>query len=183
MKFRRPPKPPTEERLKRSAIAYLQRYSSSEDNLRQVLQRKVMRAAMALELNPDDFQDMIRDTVGFCVRNGLVDDRAYAETKIAGLRRRGRSTSRIKATLVAKGVSKDLIDETLDDDPKSEIAAAMRFAKRRRFGPWRTTLAVDHKLMEKETAALCRAGFSYALARKIVTAENVDALRQSACDE
>lgn len=176
MKFRRPPKPPTEERLKRSAIAYLQRYSSSEDNLRQVLERKVMRAAVALSLAPDDYREMISEVVSFCVRNGLVDDRTYTETKIASLRRRGRSTSRIRATLSAKGVAANLIDEALDDDPRSEFTAAMRYAKRRRLGPWRTNTDPDNKTLEKETAAMCRSGFAYSLARRIVTAESVDTL-------
>lgn len=142
-----------------------------------------MRAAVALSLAPDDYREMISEVVSFCVRNGLVDDRAYAETKIASLRRRGRSTSRIKATLSAKGVAANLIDEALDDDPRSEFTAAMRYAKRRRLGPWRTKLVVDHKLMEKETAALCRAGFSYSLARKIVSADNIEALEQCVGDE
>lgn len=183
MKARRKPKPPTEERLKRSAIAYLQRYSSSEDNLRQVLARKVMRATMALDLNADDFQDMIRETVDFCVRNGLVDDRSYAETKITSLRRRGRSTSRIKATLSAKGVAGELIEEVLDEDPQTEFAAAIRYAKRRHLGPWRTKPHPDHKILEKEIAALCRAGFSFTFARRIVSEQSIEMLEQSAIAE
>ncbi|WP_208999914.1 regulatory protein RecX [Stappia sediminis] len=141
--------------------------------------RKVMRASLALDLNPDDFQFMIRDTVEFCVRNGLVDDRAYVETKITSLRRRGRSTRRIKATLSAKGVCSELIQEALDDDPQNELNAAIRYAQRRRLGPWRTNTQPDHRMQEKEIAALCRAGFSYSLAQRIVSAEDIETLQQS----
>ena len=169
------PKPPTEERLQRSAIHYLQRYASSKENLRRVLQRKVLRAARALDLEPHDFDAAIASVVTRCENMGLVDDAAYAETKVAGLRRRGRSTRRIKMMLSAKGVDAEIVDHALIQNPAGDHAAAIKFAKRRRMGPWRTG-ENEPKRREREMAALCRAGFSYALARRIAEASDVDSL-------
>ena len=42
---RKPPKPPTRERLEKSALHYLERFAASAEGLRRVLMRKVERAA------------------------------------------------------------------------------------------------------------------------------------------
>lgn len=172
MKQGKPIKPPTEERLRNSAIHYLQRYSSSKENLRRVLQRKVQRAARALELDPRDFDKTIAAVVAHCQDLGLIDDAAYAESRVAGLRRRGRSANRIRMTLEAKGVAPELAAEALQQNPADDFTAAVNFARRRRFGPWRKG-ADEPKQRERELAALCRAGFGYALARRIIEASDI----------
>ena len=47
MKPRQPPKPPTQERLEKAALHYLERYAASSEGVRRVLMRKVERAARA----------------------------------------------------------------------------------------------------------------------------------------
>ena len=59
-------RPPTEERLMKAALHYLDRYGSSRENLKRVLGRKVMRAARELELDPGDFDAMIEAVVARC---------------------------------------------------------------------------------------------------------------------
>lgn len=158
---------PTEERLVRSAIAYLDRYASSSANLQRVLARKVMRAAHALGQDPDSFAGLIDTVVARCERSGLVDDRQYAETKVASLRRRGTSRRQIEAKLAAKGVDRALIEKSLEADRTEDHAAAATLARRRRLGPWR--MRGDRaEFREKDMAALCRAGFSFDTARKVI---------------
>lgn len=43
----RPPKPLTPERLRKAALAYLERYAASTEQLRRVLARRLQRAAAA----------------------------------------------------------------------------------------------------------------------------------------
>ncbi|WP_269582080.1 regulatory protein RecX [Roseibium sp. Sym1] len=162
-------KAPTEERLRRSALHYLERYATSETNLRRVLERKVLRACVALELDPADFSDMIESVVESCVRIGLVNDRTYAETKVAGLRRRGGSARKIEAQLAAKGVDRDMIETVLQDDTHTDEDAARVFARRRRLGPYRTTDKRAER-RDKDLAAMCRAGFAFETARRIIDA-------------
>lgn len=169
-KRRRIYKLPDPERLMRSAVAYLDRYASSSENLRRVLERKVARAAYAHGRDPATFSDMIGQTVERCVSLGLVDDTAYAETRAYALRRKGASRRQIEAKLAAKGVPKALIEHVIAADTSDETSAARRLAKRRRLGPWRTRGRRDD-FCERDMAALCRAGFSYDVARTVISGD------------
>ncbi|PTW60242.1 regulatory protein [Breoghania corrubedonensis] len=158
---------PEPERLMRSAVAYLERYASSSENLRRVLERKVARAAYAHDRDASEFSEMIAAAVERCIQLGLVDDAAYAETRASSLRRRGASKRQIEAKLAAKGVAKRLIERVLAADETDETEAARRFARRRRLGPWRTRGNRDD-YRERDMAALCRAGFGFDVARDVV---------------
>jgi regulatory protein len=165
-------KVPTADRLTRSALHYLERYASSEANLRRVLERRVLKACHALELDPAEFAAMIDTVVETCRRNALVDDRSYAETKVASLRRRGGSRRKIEAQLNAKGVDRGTIEAVLEDSERSDDDAALIFARRRRLGPFRKTGRTERR--DKDLAAMCRAGFSYEIARRVIDAEPED---------
>ena len=170
---------PTEERLTRAAVHYLERYSSSAENLRAVLGRKVKRAATSNGRSPEEFRDIVDRVVEKCRRSGMVDDRTYAETKLAGLRRRGRSKRQIEAALASKGVDRALIASVVERDDTSELEAARTYARRRRLGPWRTQGQREDS-REKDMAALCRAGYSFEIARKVVDAAADDGEEASA---
>lgn len=162
-------KKPTEERLKRSALHYLERYASSAANLRRVLQRKVSKACRSLELEPQDYEPMIDRVVSLCVETGLINDLHYAETKAASLRRRGGSKRKIEAQLIAKGVDRDILQNVLESDDGAELQAAIAFARRRRLGPFRKAADRDQR-RDKDLAALCRAGFAFEVARQVIDA-------------
>ncbi|CTQ64384.1 regulatory protein RecX [Roseibium alexandrii] len=161
---------PTEDRLTRSAVHYLERYASTEANLRRVLERKVSRACHALELPPDEYRDLIETIVAKCVRNGMVNDRGFAEMKLASLRRKGQSKKKIEAQLRAKGVPVHIIEVVVAEDTSEDRTAAIAYAKRRRFGPFRDHAKRDDRRL-KDIAAMCRAGFDYETARQIIDAD------------
>jgi len=167
------PKPPTIERLTRSAVHYLERYSSSESNLRKVLERRVLKACRHHDLDPSDFAGMIDTVVRKCTGSGLVDDRTYAETKTASLRRRGGSRRKIEAQLAHKGVDRETIQAALDSGNVSEEEAASVYARRRRLGPFRKD-ADRQARRERDLAAMCRAGFSFDMALRVIDAADDD---------
>lgn len=167
---RRAPRIPTEERLTRQALAYLERYATSLANLRLVLERKVARAARHHGTDASVYAPMIEAVLDKCSRSGLVNDRSFAETKLASLRRKGASTRKIAAQLGAKGVARQMIDAVLDQDETSDVSAARRFAQRRRLGPWRKghqdeSPETRRDKDRKDMAAMCRAGHSISAAR------------------
>lgn len=167
---RRAPRIPTEERLTRQALAYLERYATSLANLRLVLERKVARAARHHGTDANAYAPMIDAVLDKCSRSGIVNDRSFAETKLASLRRKGASTRKIAAHLGAKGVARQMIDAVLDQDETSDVSAARRFAQRRRLGPWRKGHADENPETRrdkdrKDMAAMCRAGHSISAAR------------------
>lgn len=183
---RRMPKPATQERLHRAALHYLERYSSSSENLRRVLQRRTERSARLHGTDRDEANEWIDAIVERLTAAGLLDDRAYAENRAASLQRRGASRRKIAGMLRQKGVDTDAIAAALDslerDIPSPDLDAAIRLARRRRLGPWRTSEAREER-RERDLAALARAGFSYALAVRVIDADSPEALEDAVFDQ
>jgi regulatory protein len=176
---RRGPKPATAAHLEKAALHYLERYASSSGNLRRVLLRKVARSAQIHGSDPAEGERIVDALVARLLRSGLLDDRAYATQKAASLRRRGTSRFGIRGKLASKGVSGELLAETLAgldaEQGEGELAAACALVRRRRLGPCRAP-AERARFREKDLAALARAGFGFDLARRVLAAPDAEAL-------
>lgn len=213
---------PDADQLEQAALAYLARYPASVAMTRQMLQRLIARRARAAaatddgtpasppsQAPDDDIAITVEGILSRFVQAGYLNDRTYAEGQARRLRRRGCSRRAAKAWLLGKGVADDLVDAVLDDPEGRgedagkdggeavdfDIAAALAYARRRRFGPWRTPLSTDmdddadadadailqakHAVRKRELAALGRQGFSFSLARMIVDAEAISDLSEA----
>ncbi|MBB3935647.1 regulatory protein RecX [Aureimonas phyllosphaerae] len=168
-KAAKPPRPVTPEWLFRAAGHYLERYASTEANLRRVLQRKVMRRAQARGEEPSVFEPMVDETVARFVELKLLDDRSYAEAKLASLRRRGTSLRQSAAKLAIKGVDRETVASVMAGDETDDADAARRLAQRRRLGPHRLRERAERR--DRDVAALMRAGFSYSHAAAAIDGE------------
>jgi regulatory protein len=178
----RPAPPVSAAWLERAALHYLERYSASAEMLRRTLLRRVEKRARAREEEPAAFAEMVEATVARAVSAGLVDDARFARARLATLRRRGASARGASAKLAATGVPRDEIAaamaaeraEAAEDPAAIEAEAARAYAKRRRLGPFRPPeTRAAHR--ERDLAALARAGFPYALARRTLEAEDEEA--------
>jgi regulatory protein len=171
---RKLPKPATRERLERAALAYLERFASSAENLRRVLMRRVDRSARLHGTDRAEGAGWVDALVERYARAGLIDDRTYAEAVTRSLRRRGGSARMVKMKLAAKGVDADTVMAALDAtggaDDASDLEAAFAYARRRRIGPFGPAAARKDRRM-RDLAALARAGFSFGTARKVVDAK------------
>jgi regulatory protein len=80
----------------------------------------------------------------------------------------------VKMKLAAKGVDADTVAAALDAtggaDDRSDLEAAVAYARRRRLGPFGPAAARKDRRM-RDLAALARAGFSFNTARKVVDAK------------
>ena len=170
--------------LHEAALDYLARYAASTTRLRRVLERRVRRRTAdrnAIEAA----RQIIAEIIAKLTAQGLLEDGRYAATRAESLTRQGRSRRWIEAKLSADGIASPLIRNALEALPgsraQSELAAAVAFAKRRRFGPFRTPKRRDREelkaLANKELAALARAGFDHRTARTVLDASSPDALR------
>lgn len=165
-KKRKQPRKITRQYLENAALYYLQRYASSAGNFRQVMRRKVKRSCDFHKTAPDDFYPMVDELVARYKASGLLNDKVFAEARVAALRRQGRSTGVIYAQLQAKGLARDDIETALNahndacGSENPELEAAVRLARRKRLGQ-----AKDPETRRKELAKLGRAGFGYEIAR------------------
>jgi regulatory protein len=169
---RRPPRPVNSAYLERAAMAYLERYSSSSDNLRRVLRRKVDKRCRMRGEETGGFHPLIEEVIAKTLRLGLVDDARYAEARVATLRRRGGSARAIQAKLAAKGVDRSIVSAALEGEDGDETAAAHALARRRKLGPYRPGEKGPYR--EKDLASLARAGFSYGIARAVIDGDAPD---------
>jgi len=172
------PKPVTKERLGNIALHYLERYASSAANLRRVLLRRVDRSARLHGTDAAEGAEWVDALVERYLRAGLINDKVYAEAVTQSLRRRGASTRMVKQKLAVKGVDAGTVDAALDAtggaDDASDLKAAFAYAKRRRLGPFGPA-ATRQDRRQRDMAALGRAGFGYATARKVVEAKEKEA--------
>jgi regulatory protein len=157
---------------RRAALRYLERYATSESNLARVLKRKVRRRCAAdpenWALSGDAVARLVAATVASCRELGLVDDRGFAETRVASGRRRGHSDRRLRSVLAAKGVARDTAEAAIEVAAATEERAALIFARKRRLGPF-APAGNDGEARKRALASLCRQGFDYGLARIVAT--------------
>ncbi|GAB4573679.1 MAG: hypothetical protein Tsb008_08760 [Rhodothalassiaceae bacterium] len=166
----------TRERLEAGALHYLARFAASEERLRRLLADRIARRNDGHRPPDREQAAWIEEIVAKCRRLGLIDDAAYALMRARGRLARGMAPARIRADLRARGVADAdveaafvrLMEEAGETHPL-DAEAALRFARRRHFGPWRRVEASTDRL-KREIAAFARAGFSYGLARRIVSA-------------
>lgn len=181
--MKRKARPITAKYLQNAATFYLERYPSTAEGLRRVLRRRVRKAEMTDAPVMDNVEQAIDAIVAKFVGAGVIDDKAFAQTKARALHRRGTSTRLTRQKLGLAGIDPDTLDsalegldQELDTDPtRREWRAATALARRRRLGPFRSP-ANRKEYRARDLAAMARAGFDYDVARKIVDATNSDAL-------
>lgn len=152
----------TATKLYNAAIRYLQRYTSSSDNLRDVLQRRVKRWEIRTKQKaPDEAPQWIAAAVSKCLEYGYVNDAQYAEQRVQAFRRQGRSKMYILRALQLKGIDPETTQRLLGSDEEAELNAAKRYVQRRRLG--KKTAPEDR---QKDLAKLVRAGFALGVAKQ-----------------
>jgi regulatory protein len=183
---RRGPRKVSRKNLENAALHYLQRFSTSSENLRRVLMRRVWRSAHHHDTDSDEGEIWVDEVVAKMLARGFVNDRLFAEGRVRSLLARGVPLRGIRLQLRDKGVEAEIIDEVLrvveDDDGDVDFAAAIALAKRRRLGPYSLRDDRDER-REKDMAALARAGFDYDVVRRVIDAETPEALEAMRHDD
>ncbi len=184
--MKRVARPITAKYLQNAATFYLERYPSTAEGLRRVLNRRVAKARMLEAPVMENVKQAIEVIVARFVDAGVIDDKAFAQTKARSLHRRGTSSRVTRQKLKMAGVDGDTLDQAiegldveLDVTPaQREQRAAAALARRRRLGPYRPAeVRKEHRL--RDLATMARAGFAYDIARKIVDAASPDALDEA----
>ncbi|HZU51886.1 MAG TPA: RecX family transcriptional regulator [Sphingomicrobium sp.] len=145
------------------ALAYVGKYATSRAKLRAYLSRKIRERGWDGSKTPD--LDALANRLS---ELGYVDDAAYALGKARSLAARGFGKRRLADKLRVDGIDESdraAADAHADDQ---SLDAALRFAERRRLGPF-ASVPADQQQRQKWIAAMVRAGHDMAIARAIAT--------------
>ncbi len=175
---KRPPRPVTEATLRRAAQRYVERYGGPSASVRATLQRQVRRAKILPGDAEEQARTWIEAVIADLVTAGALDDGWWARERARVLAERGMPARRIRERLRQKRLATEHIDAALaaiaEQSADPELDAAIAYARRRGFGPFRRVDRSERR--RKDLAAMARAGFGYGLAVKVIDAENEDAL-------
>ena len=159
------PRPPLDgEALERLALFYAGRYATTRAKLRTYLGRKLRERGWGGDAEPD-----VERLVGRLAALGYVDDRAFAASRAASLSRRGYGERRLRDSLAAAGIEEEDAAEARAQAQAEAWNAALRFAERRRIGPF-AEVEPDRAGRERAMGAMIRAGHPPQVARRLVTA-------------
>lgn len=159
----RKPRPPLDEaRLSELALAYVARFATSRAKLAAYLQRKVREQGWDGAGEPP-----IVTLVEKAVSAGYVDDAAFALSKARTLTARGYGRRRVDQALRVAGIGDEDGAQARGHAAADAVAAALRYARRRRIGPYADAVA-DPSAREKALAAMIRAGHDFRLAKSVL---------------
>lgn len=161
-KRRRERPPLTRESLNELALAYVGRFATTRAKLASYLQRKLRERGWDGECEPP-----VEPLVSRFAASGLIDDAAFALSKSRSLSERGYGAGRLRQSLLAAGVAEEDSGAARELADEQAVEAALRFARRRRIGPF-AAARPDPRAREKALAAMVRAGHSFDLARALV---------------
>ena len=147
--------------MRELALRYVGKYATTRAKLREYLTRKIRECGWTGE--PPADLDALTDRFA---ELGLVDDASYALARSRALSGRGYGKRRLAENLRVAGVDEDDSREALDAADAAAVTAALRFAERRRIGPF-AAQTPDRAAREKAIAAMVRAGHAFGLSRAI----------------
>lgn len=143
-------------------MAYVGRFATTRAKLASYLSRKLRERGWD---GPNDAD--VDALVQRHSRAGLVDDAAFAMARAQSLGRRGYGAARVRQQLRVAGVHDDDGADALDRAARDAVTAALRFAERRRFGPFAAD-EPDPCLRQRQVAAMIRAGHPLGLSLAIL---------------
>ena len=143
-------------------MAYVGRFATTRAKLAAYLRRKIGEKGWDAPQPPD-----IEQLVNRFADLGYIDDAAYALSKARALGARGYGERRVSQMLHQAGIGE------ADGAPAREAAcdgataAAIRYAQRRRLGPF-ARQRPDPKARDRALSAMIRAGHGFDLARRLI---------------
>jgi regulatory protein len=156
--------PPLDEaRLNELALRYVGRFATTRAKFRSYLARKVRERGWGGGAEPD-FAGIAERFASL----GYIDDASFALSKSQSLTARGYGKRRVVEALKIAGIDEDDGSSARNHAEIEAVTAAVRFARRRRIGPFAHAGPTDPRAKEKALAAMMRAGHGFELSRKIL---------------
>ena len=159
--------------LRDLAYSYLEKYSSSKQQLKVFLLKKYLTKIKGTK-SKKEVSSIIDEIVVNLEKNKILNDEMYSDSKARMFLRRGYSLNKINQSLRNKGVEnrfiKKSIEKIKDENIEPDFVSALKLCKRRRIGPLRPD---ENRglFYKKDMGILARGGFSFDLSKRVLDLE------------
>jgi regulatory protein len=169
----------TVEEMRNLALAYVEKYAPSKQQLKTYLLKKYLKFSVA-NVKKQDVTNLIDIILADLEKSKFINDKFYSESKAKSMIQRGSSINKIRSYLFGKGINDEFIKDTVDkineDNSDQDFFSAIKLCKKKRIGPARTN---DNRPLfyKKDISLLARNGFDFETSKKIMDIEKEDYLK------
>ena len=169
----------TVDEMRNFALAYVEKYAPSKQQLRTYLLKKYLKLSVP-NVKKQDVTNLIDIVLSDLEKNKFINDKFYSESKAKSMIRRGSSINKIRNYLIGKGVNDELIKDTVnkinEDNSDQDFFSAIKICKKKRIGPARIE---DNRPLfyKKDISLLARNGFDFDTSKKVMELKKDDYLK------
>ena len=159
----------TVDEMRNFALAYVEKYAPSKQQLRTYLLKKYLKLSVP-NVKKQDVTNLIDIVLSDLEKNKFINDKFYSESKAKSMIRRGSSINKIRNYLIGKGVNDEFIKDTVnkinEDNSDQDFFSAIKICKKKRIGPARID---DNRPLfyKKDISLLARNGFDFETSKKL----------------
>ena len=169
----------TVDEMRNFALAYVEKYAPSKQQLRTYLLKKYLKLSVP-NVKKQDVTNLIDIVLSDLEKNKFINDKFYSESKAKSMIRRGSSINKIRNYLIGKGVNDEFIKDTVnkinEDNSDQDFFSAIKICKKKRIGPARID---DNRPLfyKKDISLLARNGFDFETSIKVIELKKDDYLK------
>ena len=169
----------TVDEMRNFALAYVEKYAPSKQQLRTYLLKKYLKLSVP-NVKKQDVTNLIDIVLSDLEKNKFINDKFYSESKAKSMIRRGSSINKIRNYLIGKGVNDEFIKDTVnkinEDNSDQDFFSAIKICKKKRIGPARID---DNRPLfyKKDISLLARNGFDFETSKKVMELKKDDYIK------
>ena len=169
----------TVDEIRNFALAYVDKYATSKQQLRTYLLKKYLKLSVP-NIKKQDVTNLIDVVLSDLEKSKFINDKFYSESKAKSMIRRGSSINKIRNYLIGKGVKdqfiKDTVNKINENNSDQDFFSAIKICKKKRIGPARTE---DNRPLfyKKDISLLARNGFDFETSKKVMDLEKDDYIK------
>ena len=169
----------TVDEIRNFALAYVDKYAPSKQQLRTYLLKKYLKLSVP-NIKKQDVTNLIDVVLSDLEKSKFINDKFYSESKAKSMIRRGSSINKIRNYLIGKGVKdqfiKDTVNKINENNSDQDFFSAIKICKKKRIGPARTE---DNRSLfyKKDISLLARNGFDFETSKKVMDIKKDDFLK------
>ena len=127
----------TVDEMRNFALAYVDKYAPSKQQLRTYLLKKYLKLSVP-NVKKQDVTNLIDIVLSDLEKSKFINDKFYSESKAKSMIRRGNSINKIRNYLIGKGVNdqfiKDTVNKINEDNSDQDFFSAIKICKKKELG-------------------------------------------------